>query len=207
MDEILYIAVAFVLAYGFFRIGLPPLLGYLVGGFLLATLNYQSTPAIDQLSHFGVILMLFTLGMKTRLRNFLQPVVAVSALAQIVISIVLLSGLFMVIGLSSGFSISQSILLGILLGVASTVIAAKGLEEKGELDAYHGRLAIGILVMEDIMLIGNLAFTGLQSPSPWALCLLLLPVLRPIAIKVLRSIKDNEVLLLYGILMALAGSL
>jgi glutathione-regulated potassium-efflux system ancillary protein KefC len=206
MEEILFISVAFVLGYVFIRLGLPPLLGYLAGGFLLATFGYSSSPAIDHLAHIGVILMLFTLGMKIRLRNFLQPEVAVSALSQIVISVVLLSGLFFVIGMSAGLSTSQTILLSILLGVASTVIAAKGLENKGELDFYHGRLAIGILVMEDIILIGILAFTGLKAPSVWAFSLLLLPFLKPVAVRILRSIKDAELLLLYGIFMALAGA-
>lgn len=206
MEEVLFIAIAFALGYIFLKIGLPPLLGYLVGGFLLTAAGYKSSPAMDHLSHIGVILMLFTLGMKTRLRNFLQPVVAVSAVLQIILSIVILIGLFSIIGITRGFSLSQSILLGVLLGVASTVIAAKGLEEKAELDSYHGRLAIGILVMEDIVLIGVLAFTGLGAPSPWAFSLLLLPALRPVAVRLLRSIKDSEVLLLYGILMALAGA-
>jgi predicted Kef-type K+ transport protein len=150
--------------------------------------------------------MLFTLGMKTRLRNFLQPVVAVSALLQIIISVIFLTIIFSAIGLSTGYSVSQSILLGVLLGVASTVVAAKGLDEKGELDSYHGRLAIGILVMEDIILIGILAFTGLKAPTAWAFCLLALPLFRPIAVRMLRTIKDSEVMLLYGILMALAGA-
>ena len=205
MEEVLFIAVAFVLGFVFLKIGLPPLLGYLVGGFILSTFAFKSSPAIDHLSHTGVILMLFTLGMKTRLKNFLQPVVAVSALLQIIISVIFLTLIFSVIGMSAGFSLSQSILLGILLGVASTVVAAKGLEEKGELDSYHGRLAIGILVMEDIILIGILAFTGLKAPSAWALCLLALPLLRPVAVRLLRTIKDSEVMLLYGVLMALAG--
>jgi predicted Kef-type K+ transport protein len=206
MEEILFVTVAFILGYIFTKVGLPPLLGYLAGGFLLSTFGYVSSPAVDHLSHIGVILLLFTLGMKIRLKNFLQPEVAVSALLQIAISMVLLAGLFFAIGLSSGFNMSQIILLGVLLGVASTVIAAKGLEYKGELDFYHGRLAIGILVMEDIILIGILAFTGLKAPSLWAFSLLLLPLLKPVAVWVLRSIKDAELLLLYGIFMALAGA-
>lgn len=206
MEEVLFIGVAFALGYLFFKVGLPPLLGYLVGGFLLSAAGYKSSHAMDHLAHIGVILMLFSLGMKTRLRNFLQPVVAISAVLQIILSVVILTGLFSVIGITTGFSWSQSILLGILLGVASTVIAAKGLEQKAELESYHGRLAIGILVMEDIVLIGILAFTGLGAPSPWAFLLLLLPALRPVAVRMLRSIKDSEVLLLYGILMALAGA-
>ncbi len=206
MEEFLYIAVAFVLGYTFLKVGLPPLLGYLAGGFILSAFNYSSSEALEQLAHTGVLFLLFTLGVKIRLKNFLQPEVVVSGLLQIMISVALLSGLFMLIGIAAGFSTSQIILLGILLGIASTVVAAKGLEDKDELDSYHGRLAIGILVMEDIILIGILAFTGLKAPSPWALTLLLLPLLKPVAVRVLRSLKDGEILLLYGIFMALAGA-
>lgn len=206
MEVVLYIAVAFVLGYIFLRVGLPPLLGYLAGGFALSAFGHGNLPALDELSHIGVILLLFTLGTKIRLKNFLQPEVAVSGLLQILVSVILLSGLFAIIGITAGFTMPQTVLLGILFGVASTVIAAKGLEEKGELDSYHGRLAIGILVMEDIILIGILAFTGLKSPSPWALTLLLLPLLKPVTVRLIRSIKDGELLLLYGILMALVGA-
>ncbi len=204
--EILFIAIAFIIGFLFYKIGLPPLLGFLAGGFVLSVYGYQSTHALEEIAHSGVIFLLFTLGLKIRLKNFLQPEVAVSGLLQIAVSVLLLMGLFTVIGINAGFTTSQTILLGILLGVASTVIAAKGLEEKGELDSYHGRLAIGILVMEDIILIGILAFTGLKAPSPWALALLLLPLLKPVLVRVLRLIKNDELLLLYGVLMAFGGA-
>ncbi len=205
--EILFIVVAFILGYLFLKLGLPPLLGYLTGGFVLAFFGFEGSHALDELSHIGVILLLFTLGLKIRLRNFLQPEVAVSGLLQIVLSVFVLSGIFTVIGLNAGFATSQTLLLGILLGVASTVIAAKGLENKGEMDAYHGRLAIGILVMEDIILIAILAFAGLKAPSPWALALLLLPLARPLVTRLVRTIQSDELLLLYGILMGVGGAL
>jgi len=204
--EILFIAIAFALGFVFLKIGLPPLLGYLAGGFLLSGFGMTSSAALDELAHIGVILLLFSLGLKIRLKNFLQPEVAVSGLLQIIISAGLLSVLFFLVGISAGYSISQTILLSVLLGVASTVVAAKGLEEKGELDSYHGRLAIGILVMEDIILIGILAFAGLKAPSPWALTLLLLPLLKPLAVRLIRSIRSEELILLYGILVALGGA-
>lgn len=204
--EIFYILIAFVLGYVFLKIGLPPLLGYLAGGFILAAAGFTSSHGLNELAHIGVILLLFTLGLKIRLKNFLQPEVAVSGLLQIILSVVVLSGIFMVIGITAGFSMSQTILLAILLGVASTVVAAKGLEDKGELDSYHGRLAIGILVMEDIILIGILAFAGLKAPSIWALGLLLLPLLKPVVTRITQSIKSEELILLFGILMAIGGS-
>ncbi|MCW5909423.1 MAG: cation:proton antiporter [Cyclobacteriaceae bacterium] len=206
MEILLYILVAFILGFVFLKIGIPPLLGYLAGGFLLSATGFHSLHVLDELAHIGVILLLFTLGLKIRLKNFLQPEVAVSGLLQIAISVVVLVGLFFVTGISAGFSMSQSILLAILLGVASTVVAAKGLEDKGELDSYHGRLAIGILVMEDVILIGILAFAGLKAPSLWALALLALPLLKPIATRLIRSIHNEELLLLFGILMALGGA-
>ncbi len=204
--EILFIIIAFVLGFIFLKIGLPPLLGYLAGGFILSAFGFTSSQALDELSHIGVIFLLFSLGLKIRLKNFLQPEVAVSGLLQIVISASILSLLFFLVGISAGFSISQTIILSILLGAASTVVAAKGLEEKGELDSYHGRLAIGILVMEDIILIGILAFVGLKSLSPWALTLLLIPLLKPLAVRMIRSIRNEELILLYGILGALGGA-
>lgn len=206
MEILLYITLAFVMGMLFFKMGLPSLMGYLATGFILSAFGFKEIGVFEELAHVGVVLLLFTLGTKIRLKNFIQPEVAVSGLLQIVISVVLLSGFFSVMGIAAGFSVSQTILLGILLGVASTVVAAKGLDDKGELDAYHGRLAIGILVMEDIILIGILAFTGLAAPSPWALLLLLLPVLKPVLTRLLRLIKDEELLLLYGVLMALAGA-
>lgn len=204
--EILYILIAFILGFIFLKIGLPPLLGYLAGGFVLSAAGFSSSHGLDELAHTGVILLLFTLGLKIRLKNFLQPEVAISGLLQIILSLGVLSGIFFVIGLTAGFSMSQTILLAILLGVASTVVAAKGLEDKGELDSYHGRLAIGILVMEDVILIGILAFAGLKAPSLWALTLLLLPLLKPVVTRLIRTIKSEELLLLFGILMALGGS-
>ncbi len=183
------------------------MLGYLAGGFILSWYGFNSSHTLDEISHIGVIFLLFTLGLKMRLKNFLQPEVAVSGLLQIAISVIVLTALFALIGLSAGFTWSQTILLGILLGVASTVVAAKGLEDKGELDSYHGRLAIGILVMEDIILIGILAFSGLKAPSPWALTLLLLPLLKFVTVRIIRMLKNEELLLLYGILAALGGSL
>lgn len=204
--EILFIAVAFLLGFLFLKIGLPPLLGYLAGGFVLSAMDFKSSAALDELSHLGVILLLFSLGLKIRVKNFIQPEVAVSGIVQILISAVFLSFLFFIIGISAGFSTGQTFLLSVLLGAASTVVAAKGLEQKGELESYHGRLAIGILVMEDIILIGILAFAGLKALSPWAFALLLLPLLRPFAIKLIRSIKNEELILLYGILVALGGA-
>jgi glutathione-regulated potassium-efflux system ancillary protein KefC len=162
------------------RAKLPPLIGYLAAGFVLAGFGIEGGALLSGIAHYGVILLLFTLGLKIRLRNMMQAEVLGGGLLQLGISILLLTGLFTVSGLAAGIGIgtTSTVLLAILLGVASTVVAAKGLEERNELEAYHGRVAIGILIVEDIILIGVLAFAGLQAPSLWALLLLLVPLLQ-----------------------------
>jgi len=204
--EVLWVAVAFALGLAANTVGLPPLLGYLAGGFLLAPLGAQNTELLGEIAHYGVIFLLFALGLRLRLRNMLRSEVIGSSLLQVAVTVAVLTGAFTLLGLAAGLGLTSTVILALLLSVASTVVAAKGLEERGELDAYHGRVAISILIVEDIVMIGVLAFTGLSAPSPWALLLLLLPFLRPVLVQILRWGENEELYLLYGVLLALGGA-
>ena len=206
MEIIIWIGVAYVLGLAASRIGLPPLLGYLVGGFVLSAMGVEGGVLLHELAHYGVLFLLFTLGLHIRMRNMVQPEVVGTSLMQLIISAGLLTGLFTLFGLTAQIGLTGAIFLAVLLGVASTVVAAKGLENRHELTAYHGRVAIGILIIEDIILIGILAFAGLSAPSPWALLLLGLPLLRPVLLWLLRWSKHEELHLLYGLLLALGGA-
>jgi len=203
--EVLWVGIAFGLGLVANFFGLPPLLGYLAGGFILGALGAQGSPLLHEIAHYGVIFLLFALGLHIRLRNMVQLEVLGSSTAQLLISVALLTALFTLFGVTGG-ELTSNLVLAVLLGVASTVVAAKGLEERGDLAAYHGRVAIGILIVEDIILIGVLALTGLSAPSPWALLLLLLPLARPVLLRLLRWGRHEELYLLYGLLLALGGA-
>jgi glutathione-regulated potassium-efflux system ancillary protein KefC len=204
--SIVWIAVAFLLGLVANAAGLPPLLGYLAGGFLLGALGAEGGELLHALAHYGVIFLLFALGLHIRLRNMVRLEVVGSGLSQLLISVVLLSGLFTLFGVTATLGWPSTLMLAVLLGVASTVVAAKGLEERSALESYAGRVAIGILIVEDIVLIGVLAFIGLAAPSPWALLVLGLPLLRPLLLRVLRYSRHEELYLLYGLLLALGGA-
>ncbi|NJN84266.1 MAG: cation:proton antiporter [Caldilineaceae bacterium] len=88
------------------------------------------------------------------------------------------------------------------LAFSSTVLTAKSLEARGELDAYHGRIAIGILILQDLIAVVLLAFTGDESPNIWAFALLLLPLLRPLLTRCLQLSGHDELMLIYGLLVA-----
>ena len=79
--------------------------------------------------------------------------------------------------------------LAVSFGFSSTVLAAKVLDENRELRAVHGRVAIGILIVQDVAAVVLLAFVNAETPSPWAFVLLLVPFARP-AIAWLRQAQS-----------------
>ena len=187
------------------RLGLPPLVGFLGAGFGLRLLGFESGPALSEIAHLGVLLLLFTVGLKLRIRNVLQPEVWGVALLHLGISTLLLGA---VVHLLGGLDWMPSFLLAVALGFSSTVLAAKVLEEKRELRAFHGRIAIGILIIQDLVAVALLTATGASVPSPWVLALLALPFARPVLHRLLLFSGHGELLVVFGMLLAVvAGGL
>ncbi len=69
----LWITLAFLLGFGMRQVGLPPLVGYLAAGFALHALGVEGSTVLEEVSDLGVTLLLFTIGLKLRLRTLLRP--------------------------------------------------------------------------------------------------------------------------------------
>jgi predicted Kef-type K+ transport protein len=70
----------------------------------------------------------------------------------------------------------------------------------------HGRVAIGILIVQDVVAVALLGFVNDETPSPYALLLLLaLPLVRPVAAWLLERVGHGELLVLFGAILALGG--
>ncbi len=93
--------------------------------------------------------------------------------------------------------------MAIALAFSSTVLAAKTLETKREIGAFHGRVAIGILILQDVIALTVIALQGGQTPSIWALWILGLPLLRPVMHWLLNLSGHDELMVLMGMLLAL----
>ena len=90
------------------------------------------------------------------------------------------------------------------LSFSSTVFAVKVLEERGEMASMHGRVAIGILVMQDIFAVVFLTFSTGKIPSPWAIVLVCgLLAVRPLLLAILDRVGHRELVLLFGVFLAL----
>lgn len=204
--ETLWIILAFSLGLLVRQFGLPPLVGYLIAGFALNALGERYALPVDagealaHLAHLGVLLLLFTVGLKLRLQNLVRPEVIGGGLLHFAVSIGLLAPVFYYL---AGSDWQTALLLAAALAFSSTVVAAKVLEAKRELRAFHGRVAIGILIVQDLLALAVLSLAGGQAPSPWALVILALPLLRPLLHRLLDVSGHDELLVLLGLLLAL----
>ncbi len=98
---------------------------------------------------------------------------------------------------------NQLCLIGFALSFSSTIFAVKVLEDKGDMQTLYGRVSIGILIMQDIFAVAFLTISKGDFPSIWALGLVLLPLARPLLFRALDKVGHGELLVLFGLVMAL----
>jgi predicted Kef-type K+ transport protein len=200
--DIVWIGLAFLLGLLLNRYHIPPLVGYLVAGLGLSFTSYEPGYMLHEIAHLGVIFLLFTVGLHISLKNILQKEVLGVGLIHLMIS----SAIFVPVSLFFGLSVEAAVIVAITLGFSSTVLAAKGLENRNELGSYYGRLSIGILIVQDLVAIGIIAYAGGGIPSPWAVVLLGLPLIRPLLSKLLFIVEREELLLLMALSLAVGGN-
>ena len=189
---------------------LPPLVGFIVAGFVLHAFGMESSDAIDWIADIGVLLLLFGVGLKLQIRTLTKPAVwvtttAFSLGATIVSGLVLLGIGTLGLPLASDLDLRSAAVVGFALSFASTVFAVQALERTSETQSLTGSLSIGVLVLQDLFAVGFLVATSDGWPSPWAL--LLIPgfvLLRPVASWLLDRAGHGEILGLLGITLAVA---
>ena len=209
--DVSWIALAFGLGLLAQAVGLPPLVGYLAAGFVLGAQGVSGGTLIDKLSDLGITLLLFTVGLKINLRTLTRPQVwAVSTLHMAAVTVALGLGLLVLavigVGPFARIEFGTALLLAFALSFSSTVFAVKALEARGEMNALHGQVAIGILVMQDIAAVVFLAVSSGKLPSVYAPALLLLLPARSLLLALLARVGHGELLILYGFLLALGGA-
>ncbi|NQZ33030.1 MAG: cation:proton antiporter [Oceanospirillaceae bacterium] len=209
MLELVFFGCAFCCGLVVSQFRLPPLIGFLAAGFILHSLGYQSTAALEHASALGVTLLLFSIGLKLQLKSLTKLYVWAPASLHIMLCTVIFSALMLLLGrfslpLFTDLSLETSMLIGFSFSFSSTVFAVKVLEQRGEMASFHAKLSIGILVMQDIFAVIFLAVSTGKTPNIWAFALLIvLPLIRPLLFKILDRSKHGELLPLFGFFFAL----
>jgi len=203
----LAIALAFILGICARFLNLPPLAGFLLAGFALNGLGVRSNEVIKDIADAGVMLLLFTIGLKLRVRTLARPdvwgVATLHSLGTMIGFGAAIYGLSSLgLGMLGGLSPAISILLAFALTFSSTVFGVKVLEERGESNALHGRTAVGILVIQDMFAVAFLTLSAARAPSIWAFSVVGLVLLRPILNRILDRVGYRELLALFGLFTA-----
>ena len=191
-------------------------LAFLLAGFALNLLGVEGGESLDRIADFGVHLLLFSIGLKLNIRGLLKPVIWGTASLHMIITVVLFGlGIFALglLGLTvfDGLSLSSALLIAFALSFSSTVFAVKILEENGSMSTTHGRVAIGILIMQDVFAVIFLTVSSGKLPSPWALALLALLII-PFLLKrsalslIISKSGHGELLVLLGVLIPFGGA-
>ncbi len=142
------------LVFGFLaaRIKLPALVGYLIAGIVIgpATPGFVADVELSaQLAEIGVMLLMFGVGLHFSLNDLLA--VRRIALPGAVVQITVATLLGIAITSLWGWSLASGIVFGLALSVASTVVLLKALESRGVLETVNGHIAVGWLVVEDLV--------------------------------------------------------
>ncbi|MCF8103849.1 MAG: cation:proton antiporter [Desulfohalobiaceae bacterium] len=206
----LVILVSFAFGFGFAltRIGLPPMVGFLLAGFAYNIVGFAPPAGLDVISDLGITLLLFSIGLKLDVKGLLKGEIWGSATAQMCVSTLLIWGVLFLgkqyLGIPLlDLSWQALLVLGFALSFSSTVYAVKVLEDKGDMTAFYGRIAIGILIMQDLFAVLFLSASAGKTPSIWALSVLVLPFIRPLLYRLLDLSGRGELFILCGLFFAL----
>jgi len=204
------------------RLGLPLILGFVLGG--IAISPFTPGPHVSDLHTFevfaevGVVLLMFSIGVEFSIPDLIR--VKWVALAGAPIGILVMLGVAIGVGKLAGWSLTEGLVIGAAISVASTMVLARLLKDTGSMSETHGRVMIGITLVEDLAVICMTLVLPLFGGSgkdlfvsaAWTLgkALLLLVPLGFLAIKVIppvfRRVKatcNQELFLLIAIAVCL----
>jgi monovalent cation:H+ antiporter-2, CPA2 family len=153
------------------RLRLPPLIGYLLAGIVVGPFTpgfVADAHLAPQLAEIGVILLMFGVGTHFSIRDLIavRRMALPGAFTQIVVATALGAGL----AILWDWSLGAGIIFGLSLSVASTVVLLRALEDRNMIESSDGRIAIGWLVVEDLLMVLTLvllpALAGVMGGHP-----------------------------------------
>ncbi|WP_286235580.1 cation:proton antiporter family protein [Thalassotalea sediminis] len=205
--EFIWILFAFLCGFAAKVITLPPSIGYLLAGFVLHFMGYQADDLVLSLANIGITLMLFTIGLKLNIKDLIKTEVWAGSLSHTLIWMLggvavfkLLAFLSVAYFADADYQIAGLVIFA--LSFSSTVCVVKLLEDHGEMKTRHGKLAVGILVMQDIVAVAFLVAATGKVPTAWAFLLLLLIPLKPLVNRIISKVGHGELLPLTGFFLA-----
>jgi CPA2 family monovalent cation:H+ antiporter-2 len=174
------------------RFNLPPVLGYLLVGSVIGphALNLmQDVHRVEYLAEFGVVFLMFSIGLEFSLPKLyaMKRIVFGLGLLQVVVSMILITALVMLFGVNWQIGIA----LGGVFAMSSTAVLTKLLAERMQFDTAHGREIMGVLLLQDLAVVPLLVIIPALTQPPEKLAMLL-------GVALLKAIVVLAVILVFG---------
>lgn len=191
----IFLSVPFIFAAIARKFKISPIVGYIIGGLILGNFIENSlgnTEAINNFAYFGIILLLFTIGLEVNFNRILalKKIIIFGGFLQLIFSILAIT----VISILFHFSLLESFLIGLALSSSSTTLVAKIIQDRGEENSFIGEVTMGILLFQDIAFIPFLIiFTSITSKTTG-----FLPILFNIGIGMTKAIIIIGLLYYFG---------
>jgi len=165
----IWIAVAFAFGFLATQMRLPALVGFLIAGFVLNALGAEGGAFLSEMADLGVTLLLFSIGLKLRIGQLLRPEVWGVASLHMLAIVLVSTGVLLLLAVFEFPILNKltpltAVLLGFALSFSSTVFAVKLLEDKDDMAAWYGRIAIGVLIIQDIAAVIFLGVSAAKVP-------------------------------------------
>jgi CPA2 family monovalent cation:H+ antiporter-2 len=220
-EILLVLLMATAVAVIFEKFHLPTILGFLLTGVIIGPQGLgiiSDSERIRMLAELGVVLLMLTIGLEfsvERLRG-MQNIAVIGGSLQILVSI----GVSMAFGWWRGWTFYESFFLGSVIALSSTAIVLKYLMDRGEIDSPHGRIALSILIFQDLAVVPIMIFlsafgqsvssVGLALGSAFLKTVLLLAgafffsrFLLPRLLHRVAAIRNREIFFLFSVVICL----
>ena len=186
-DIVIILGLSVLIILIFHRLRIPSTLGFLLTGIIIGPYGLSlinSSHEVELMAELGIIFLLFVIGIEFSIKGLIsiKRTVFLGGFLQVTLTI----GIISLVSLGFGLPLQRAVFMGFLFSLSSTAIVLKLLQERGEITSPQGRVAVGILIFQDIIVVPLILFTPLLAGnSPNLLMTLLILVGKFVAIIVI----------------------
>jgi len=163
-DIVVIFGLAIAVLFICYRLRVPTVVGFLLTGIFVGPYGFGLVKAVHEVEIFaeiGIVLLLFTIGIEFSLERLLQIRKSVLMGGSLQVLLTFLATLF--IARQFGQVFGEAIFIGFLVALSSTAIVLKLLQERAEVDSPHGRITLGILIFQDIIIVPMILVTPILA--------------------------------------------
>ena len=163
-DIVIILGLSILIILLFQKIKVPSILGFLLAGIIAGPHAFNlisSSHEVELLSEIGIIFLLFVIGIELSIKELLamKNTVLIGGGLQVGGTILFTT----IVAYFFGLPLNSAVFLGFLFSLSSTAIVLKLIQERGEITAPHGRVALGILIFQDIIVVPMMLLTPILA--------------------------------------------